>query len=348
MLRGVLAVGVRVGWLRLLRECPIGLLLPTRPDRHRTADPLQRAPERSRESTRHACVPASVAPAVAPRAPPLPPRSPPLPPPPEAPPPLPRVPPLPPLPPLQPFVSSELTVSSGLWPSEVSWSLACEGLNPITGGAPYSATHGVAPGTCMLTMYDAYGDGWDEATWAATGWTDQNFSLASGYNRSTTFVVAPSPPATPLSSPVHPAPPTVCASTCYGSDCDYCLGTATRAARWRRRTAVIAGDALAAPHPRQFPRRHHSRHHHHACRRRRRHRRRRHQRRQGCRRPSTHLASLASPPARALTRSTTQRRAARRPYSWGTTGVARATGLGSRRGASCGPTGKCRISVSRA
>jgi hypothetical protein len=115
-------------------------------------------------------------------------------------------------------------VSSGLWPSEVSWSLACEGLNPITGGAPYSATHGVAPGTCMLTMYDAYGDGWDEATWAATGWTDQNFSLASGYNRSTTFVVAPSPPATPLSSPVHPAPPTVCASTCYGSDCDYWFG----------------------------------------------------------------------------------------------------------------------------
>ena len=68
-------------------------------------------------------------------------------------------------------VSSEITVDGGTWQSEVSWSLFCEGLDsPITGGAPYSATHAVPPGTCTLSMYDSYGDGWNGNVWSAPEW----------------------------------------------------------------------------------------------------------------------------------------------------------------------------------
>ena len=43
-----------------------------------------------------------------------------------------------------PTVASEVIVSAGSYPSEITWSLACEGLTTtITGGAPYSATHTV-------------------------------------------------------------------------------------------------------------------------------------------------------------------------------------------------------------
>ena len=34
-------------------------------------------------------------------------------------------------------------MSAGSYPNEISWSLACNGAEPITGGAPYSATHAV-------------------------------------------------------------------------------------------------------------------------------------------------------------------------------------------------------------
>ena len=43
-----------------------------------------------------------------------------------------------------PTVTSEVMVSAGRKPTEVSWTLRCSGLdNPITGGAPYSSTHAV-------------------------------------------------------------------------------------------------------------------------------------------------------------------------------------------------------------
>ena len=63
----------------------------------------------------------------------------------------------PPLPAPVANFTSEVIVTSGSYPNEVSWSLACDGLrSPITGGAPYSATHTVPLGTCVLTMYDEY------------------------------------------------------------------------------------------------------------------------------------------------------------------------------------------------
>ena len=77
-----------------------------------------------------------------------------------------------------PMIVSEVTVSSGFYPREISWSLACDGLaDPITGGAPYSKMHAVPPGPCTLTMFDSHGSSWDGAEWTAANWTARSFSL---------------------------------------------------------------------------------------------------------------------------------------------------------------------------
>ena len=52
-------------------------------------------------------------------------------------------------------------VTEDLYNYEVSWELTCNGLPaPITGGSPYSATHAVPPGSCVLVLMDSFGDGW--------------------------------------------------------------------------------------------------------------------------------------------------------------------------------------------
>ena len=87
----------------------------------------------------------------------------PAPPPPQpAPPPPPPAPPPPP--PFLPAHWSEISVSDDRFKQEVAWELSCDGLSaPITGGAPYSATHGASPGSCTLSLSDSWGDGWQDA-----------------------------------------------------------------------------------------------------------------------------------------------------------------------------------------
>ena len=67
-------------------------------------------------------------------------------------------------------MQSEISVTDESYNNEVSWALTCDGLSaPITGGAPYSTTHAVPLGDCTLFLMDAYGDGWQGATWTAPG-----------------------------------------------------------------------------------------------------------------------------------------------------------------------------------
>ena len=82
---------------------------------------------------------------------------------------------------------SEITVTAGAWPSEVSWKLSCSGLDSsIMGGANYLAANQIPPGdTCTLWMSDSYGDGWNGAEWSAPGVGP--FSIASGFNGSASF-----------------------------------------------------------------------------------------------------------------------------------------------------------------
>ena len=141
------------------------------------------------------------------------PPSPPVPP--SSPPPRPSPPAPPPMPPLAPLVRSDISVTDDTYNWEVSWELTCDGLSaPITGGSPYSATHAVLPGSCVLVLMDSYGDGWQGAAWSAPGWTNQSFTLTDGFDETVSFHVGdqppqpappPPPPATPPQPPFLPA-----------------------------------------------------------------------------------------------------------------------------------------------
>ena len=86
--------------------------------------------------------------------------------------------------------SREITVSAGSYPSEVSWSLACDGLHyPMTGGANYDSTTELPVGACSLSMTDSYGDGWNGAEWSAPGLGP--FSIEDGYSGVAHFTVRP-------------------------------------------------------------------------------------------------------------------------------------------------------------
>jgi len=130
----------------------------------------------------------------------------------------PRFPPLPPLPllPLQPpsphprAVLSTVSVTDDTFANEVSWELTCDDSTLITGGANYFESQTVPPGSCILILRDSYGDGWQGATWTAPGWTDQSFTLDSGYSDSVSFSISsplPAPPPLPPLSPPLPPPP---------------------------------------------------------------------------------------------------------------------------------------------
>ena len=108
---------------------------------------------------------------------------------------------------------------------EVTWELTCDGLAaPITGGSPYSEMHAVPPGTCTLVLMDSYGDGWQDATWTAPGWTDRSFTLAAGLSSDTvSFYAGPQPPSPPTPPPPPPRPPLSCGpGTAVSSESDQC------------------------------------------------------------------------------------------------------------------------------
>ena len=129
--------------------------------------------------------------------------------------------PSPPPPPIVPvlaadasWISSAVSVPGGSYPSEVSWSLSCEGMLPdIAGGAPYDATHSVPPGAaCHLAMVDSYGDGWNGASFNAPGWLSDSYTVDgtdSSVDLTAPLVAAPFP---------APAPPAPLATPCASAD----------------------------------------------------------------------------------------------------------------------------------
>ena len=86
-------------------------------------------------------------------------------------------------------VSSDITVSSGSYPTEVSWTLACSDGSSLSGGAPYTNSLSVAGGsTCTLTLMDSYGDGWNLAGWFGFD-GDGDATLSDGSFATKTFTV---------------------------------------------------------------------------------------------------------------------------------------------------------------
>ena len=71
-----------------------------------------------------------------------------------------------------------ISVSSGLWPTEVSWSIANEGEVLISGGAPTALLYCMDPSLCYsIIMEDSFGDGWNESE-ISIG--NESFTLIAG------------------------------------------------------------------------------------------------------------------------------------------------------------------------
>lgn len=89
-------------------------------------------------------------------------------------------------------ITSNVTVSSGRYPDEVSWQVTCDDNTTFSGGAPYDETHSVAhDASCSLTMVDNSGDGWNGARWTGFGFTAKE----SGSGSTLTFLpCGPCPP----------------------------------------------------------------------------------------------------------------------------------------------------------
>ena len=71
------------------------------------------------------------------------------------------------------WVESAVSAGGGSWDSEISWTVACEGMCDIISGDPTTSgdVHSVPPGAaCTLYMVDSYGDGWNDGTFSAPGW----------------------------------------------------------------------------------------------------------------------------------------------------------------------------------
>ena len=96
-------------------------------------------------------------------------------------------------------------MTGGSYTDEVSWDLDC-GEVGISGGAPYSGSIALLPNvTCVLSMQDSWGDGWNGATWSGIG--QLGLTLPSGDFGSVTFVTPPPP--SPLAPPAPPQTPCV-------------------------------------------------------------------------------------------------------------------------------------------
>ena len=103
--------------------------------------------------------------------------------------------------------TSEIVVSSGYYPSEVSWTVACPSGLSASGGAPFSGSVSATSGEiCTLAMADSFGDGWNGASW--TGF-EQSFMISDGESVVETFQIPfPTPPSPPPSPPSPPLPHT--------------------------------------------------------------------------------------------------------------------------------------------
>ena len=67
-----------------------------------------------------------------------------------------------------------LTVGGGTWDSEIGWALAFYGVEVASGGAPSSQALCLEAGCYQFGMIDAYGDGWNGATYSFDGYDGVN------------------------------------------------------------------------------------------------------------------------------------------------------------------------------
>ena len=97
-------------------------------------------------------------------------------------------------------------VTSGRYPNEVGWTLACSDGPTLRGGAPFTGiiSEVVEGSSCTLTMTDSYGDGWNGATWSGLG---LRITLESQYGRSWTKTFEAGPSTSPPPPPPTPPPP---------------------------------------------------------------------------------------------------------------------------------------------
>ena len=103
-----------------------------------------------------------------------------------------------------------ITVSEGLTPGRVSWSLDCDGAT-LSGGAPFSGSLQSAVGAaCSLEMSVLGSNGWNGAEWRgeAGGPPYGPFALPSGSSGVEVFeLLPPPPPPPPPPQPPQPQPP---------------------------------------------------------------------------------------------------------------------------------------------
>ena len=83
---------------------------------------------------------------------------------------------------------SDVFCGGGQWDNEIGWTLTCQGVDaPYVGDAPYRKTITlVVPTTCVLVMTDAYGDGWNGASWSGLGHV---FDMENGATKTVTLFV---------------------------------------------------------------------------------------------------------------------------------------------------------------
>ena len=103
-----------------------------------------------------------------------------------------------------PASSYAIEVRSGRFSNEISWSLECNGryvisdgpygnfLSRLWGASVHAYSVDLPPlSSCVLSMHDSWGDGWDDATWSGLGQND--ITLGWGYSGTHSFVVPQSP-----------------------------------------------------------------------------------------------------------------------------------------------------------
>lgn len=82
-------------------------------------------------------------------------------------------------------------VTPGGWPSEISWNITLDGVEVLSGAAPYTGTICMSTGCYLLNMYDSFGDGWNGSTYTLSLGASVVYSgtLANGGGGFATFSI---------------------------------------------------------------------------------------------------------------------------------------------------------------
>jgi hypothetical protein len=109
---------------------------------------------------------------------------------------------------------ADLVVTAGIFPSEISWSI-----NGQSGGAPFNGTICLTdPCTNTFNMFDAFGDGWDNATYTVSigGVVIATGTLVTGTSGSANISALPQGCTDPVANNYDPA------AVCDNGSCVYC------------------------------------------------------------------------------------------------------------------------------